>query len=446
MTTTGFRSQLLLAALTLATCLVLPPRARSQVSVAADSLLGRRLDRIEIRGNLVTQDEIILREMELKPGGYVTREQLELDRRHVAGLDLFSRVEFRLQERAGQTVLVVLVTEEWYIFPFPFWDLKPGETPRWTYGFRFVQKNFRGRAETLRARLWGGADRGFRFSHRNPWVKGTPNFTRSLDLFQVTKTCENLELKDLGLEARHTGVQMLFGRRWTRELSMSVGSRFRLVRGEDPRQMASDGEIDRLLELLVSVIYDDRDLRQYPRRGKYFNAWFSHGWLTGTPDRFERFSFDLRRYLPLRDDLSICARLLWMPAWGTLPPYDWTIIKSSNLIRSANLSDEGKSFFLGSLELRFDLLKLRYFSWDEAPFLKRYFRNLQYGLAMELFFDLGDAYQSRWEISRRSLLEGYGAGLLLRLPYLDVLRLEASWNPHYAFNRMNWSWKIGVSF
>jgi hypothetical protein len=135
-----------------------------------------------------------------------------------------------------------------------------------------------------------------------------------------------------------------------------------------------------------------------------------------------------------------------MPAWGSLPPYDWTIVKSSNLIRSANLSDEGKSFFLSGVELRFDLLKLRYFSWDGAPLLKPYFRNLQYGLAMELFLDLGDAYQVRREIDWESLLWGYGLGLLVRLPYIDVIRLETSWNPEYAFNRMNWSWKIGVAF
>lgn len=425
---------------------LLPWHLRAQVTIQNPDLLGQRLDRIEISGNRITEEEIILREMKSRPGRIVTAEMLQLDRLRVTSLDIFSRVEFKLIRQDGEIVLQVIVTEEWYIFPTPFWDLTTDEPPKIIYGFRYVQKNLRGRAETLRVRLWGGADRGFKFTHRNPWVKGTPNFTRSLNLYQITRKSENLELKDQHLEARHTGIRLTFGRRWTREISTSIGSHFRIVSAGDPRQLATDGNLDRILEITASAAYDNRDLQQFPKKGAYLYAWFTHGWLTDSPLQYERFIFDVRRYFSCCAAFSICSRMTWMPAWGAVPPYDWIVVTNTEPIRSARLSDEGKSFFMTSLEMRFELFKLHYFTWYGAPVLKQYVRNLRYGLGIECFVESGDAYNARYDVSIGSLMWGYGVGLLVRLPYIDVLRLESSWNPRYSWRNVNFSWKIGVAF
>ena len=419
--------------------------AFAQVSVQDPDLLSRPIDEIVITGNKITQEEIILREMKIRPGEMATEEMLEADRLRILGLDIFSRVEFVLNSRQGRNVLQIKVTEEWYIFPLPYWNLSDDEPPEVTYGFRYLQKNFRGRAETLKASVWGGYDRGFRFAHVTPWMKGTPSLIRSIGLYQKTEESRNLAVKDLGLEARHTVAQLFFGKRWTVETISEVGTRFRLVQADNPLQLATGGDLDRMLEAIVIFIWDGRDLRQLPRKGAYLGGRFTQGWLLSGRQRYQRLALDFRYYHPTKF-ASICSRLQWHPGWGNVPPYDWIIVESTSPIRSSKLSDEGKSFIGLSVEARFDIFPLRYYTWKKAPYFKSYFRNLKYGLAGEIFIDGGDAYTDPIEPTLKTFMWGYGVGLLLRVPYVDVVRLESSWNPDYSFSDVRFSWKVGISF
>ncbi len=419
--------------------------ATAQVDLGINEFIGERLDEIRIIGNKTTSEEIILREMRTQPGKIISNDDLNADQLRIIGLDLFSRVQFKLKEIEGKRVLFVEVTEEWYIFPMPFWDISADVPHEITYGFRYLQRNFRGRNETFRSSLWGGEDRGFRFTHITPWVQGTPSLTRSIDLRQITRESKNLDIKDLGLESRETMAQVYLGKRWSLEFTSWVGTRFRIVQGEDPRQLASGGEIDRVQEAFIGAAWDGRDLRQLPRRGFYIDAWLNHGWLLNTANRFQRFAVDCRKYFPIGAS-ALCSRISWNPGWGSIPPYDRVVIKESSPIRSSRLSDEGKSFLLASMEFRFDIFDLKYFTWHGAPVFKSHFRNLKYGLAAELFIDVGDAYSNGETIGVQSLQWGYGAGLLLRVPYADVIRIESSWNPDYSLADVHFSWKIGVSF
>lgn len=436
---------LLRSAFCFAASLLLFRCTTAQVTIEDRRLLERPIDRIEVSGNEVTQDAIILREMKTKPGSRITEEMLNADLLRVLGLDIFSRVEFLLTAKDGETVLEIVVTEEWYIFPLPFWSLTSDQPPKVIYGFRYVQKNFRGRTETLKASLWGGADRGFSFSHVNPWVRGTPSLMRSVDLYQITQPSRNVAVRDLDLEAHHTVGQLFFGKRWSVEFSSQIGSRFRLVQADNPLQLAGDGYLDRIVETMIVSTWDGRDLKQLPRKGLYAGGRLLQGWLLSNQQQYQRLFLDLRSYVPV-GFFSFCSRLQWYPSWGNVPPYDWIIVEDAIPIRSNHLDGEGKSFIGATLETRFDIVPLHYFSWQGAPFLKSYFRNLTYGLAVEVFLDAGDVYNQASEPAASELMWGYGLGLLVRLPYVDVLRLESSWNPDYSPLEVKFSWRIGVSF
>lgn len=421
------------------------PQVFGQVFVDDPSLLGRTIAQIEISGNRVTKKEIIQREMKLKPGDQADLERLEIDQLRVQSLDIFSRVEFNLIQRQGEVVLIITVTEEWYIFPLPYWELTNDTPPKIIYGFRYEQRNFRGRDETVIVDLWSGADRGFHISHNNPWVAGTPMLGRSINLYQKTQTSRLLAFRGKDLEERHSVAEVRMGKRWTIELTSEVGAKFRLVQAENPLQLASGGQLDRLFEAQLLTIWDGRDLRTFPRRGLYFGTGFAQGWILNDCDQYRSFSFDLRTYVPYKD-LSLCTRFQWQPGMGNVPPYDWFIVEDTAPIRSSKLADEGDSFLMGSLELRVELYHLRYYTWRHAPVLKQYFRNLKYGLASELFLDAGDAYQGDKSVTVGSLMWGFGFGLLLRVPYVDVIRLETSWNPEYSFADARFSWRLSVSF
>jgi hypothetical protein len=117
-----------------------------------------------------------------------------------------------------------------------------------------------------------------------------------------------------------------------------------------------------------------------------------------------------------------------------------------NPLRTTGVSDQGRSFYKAALEARFELTDLHYFTWKKAPLFPKYFRNLEYGLGAEIFFEGGDVYNDPSEAGLAELKLGYGAGLLLRLPYVEVTRLELYFNPDRALKEYSYNLKTDISF
>jgi len=74
-------------------------------------------------------------------------------------------------------------------------------------------------------------------------------------------------------------------------------------------------------------------------------------------------------------------------------------------------------------------LKRRYFNLtDEDEGYLDYFRNLPFALHAELFYDAGLIAVGSWSRAEQRRLGGFGAGLALQLPYVELLRFERAWN------------------
>ncbi len=417
----------------------------AQVKVDDPTLLNEPLSVIEIAGNQVTKREIILREMQLRAGMTPTMKLLRADQMRVLRLNLFTRVELVLEQRNEQAVLRVNVTERWYIFPQPYWRFKGDDPQKLIYGLRYLQDNFRGRNETLILDLYNGADKGFQFSHQNPWMRGTPELSRTVELFQITRESQQKSLQNPALEERHSHAGLRLGKRWTLDLFSEISFNLRLIQGEIPQQLSSGGLLDRVLETRVWTYYDARDLRTFPRRGFLLSAQYAQGWILNGHRNYQRLFLDARGYIPY-NKAALAARMQWLPGWGDVPPYDWIYVTENAPIRSSHLSDEGNSFYMASLETRLDIYSLRYFTWHRAPFFRRYFRDLGFGLSAEFFVDAGDAYFAGELPGWNSVMWGYGTGLLVILPYVDVLRMELSWNPDYSWSATRLSVKTEISF
>jgi outer membrane protein assembly factor BamA len=426
-------------------CSVFPvSRSEAQVSIDSEALLSQPLAGIQISGNIVTREEIILREMETKVGNFPSKGFLRRDQLRLKGLNLFSRVEFRLVGSVNGTTLMITVTELWYILPLPYWYFKDQDPQKLVYGFRFHQRNFRGRNESLILDFWNGADRGFRFTHTNPWIRYSPELSRSVELFQVTRNSRREGVS--GLEERATHVGLGVGKRWTMQLVSNITARFQLVTASDPRQLASRGALDRIFETTTVTYWDSRDLVTFPMEGFYLQGGYIRGWILNNGRHYDRLNLDARAYLPMHERMSLYARLKWAPGWGSVPPYDWFYINGTGPLRTTGVTAEGRSLYLGGLEARMMLTDLHYFTWKQAPLFAQYFRNLEYGLGAEVFVEAGDAYQNAKDTGLDSLMMGYGVGLLLRLPYVQVMRLEYCLNPKHSPKEASFSINMNVAF
>lgn len=145
-----------------------------------------RINRVFVLGNKKTRENIILRELTLKPGDSVKNVDLPgilvKDEQKLFNLHLFNAVEIRpLELEPGTADLLIEVNERWYSFPVPIFQLSDRNFNEWwenynhdfdrvNYGLRFYQYNMRGRNETLIFTAQFGYTRKFELRYRVPYV------------------------------------------------------------------------------------------------------------------------------------------------------------------------------------------------------------------------------------------------------------------------------------
>jgi outer membrane protein assembly factor BamA len=156
------------------------------VIVPVDSSRVLTVNRILIIGNKVTKDRIISREIQLKAGDTITLKRLPheilWDKRKIYNLRLFHTVEIRALELPGDRIdLLVDVTERWYTFPIPIFELSDRNFSEWwrnynhdpsriNYGINLTRYNCRGRFETLQLVAQFGFNERFELSYKIPYI------------------------------------------------------------------------------------------------------------------------------------------------------------------------------------------------------------------------------------------------------------------------------------
>ncbi|NUM78186.1 hypothetical protein HUU40_27805, partial [candidate division KSB1 bacterium] len=93
----------------------------------------------------------------------------------------------------------------------------------------------------------------------------------------------------------------------------------------------------------------------------------------------------------------------------------------------------GENLALTSVELRVPLIPLRYHRLEQTrlfqdSLLGRYMRTLKFGVSAGLFADYGVIWNHAGGFDLDRGRGGFGAGLHIHMPYLNVLRLEAAFN------------------
>lgn len=156
------------------------------VAVPSDSSRILTVNRIIIIGNKITKERIISREIKLKSGDTITLKRLphELmwDKRKIYNLRLFHTVDIRSLELPGNRIdLLVDVTERWYTFPIPIFELSDRNFSEWwnnyqhdfsrvNYGINLTQYNFRGRYETVQLIAQFGFTQRYELSYKIPYI------------------------------------------------------------------------------------------------------------------------------------------------------------------------------------------------------------------------------------------------------------------------------------
>ena len=165
--------------------------------------------------------------------------------------------------------------------------------------------------------------------------------------------------------------------------------------------------------------YDSRDSWKEPSRG-WWNS-VDALWRTGS-GQYATLDVDVRRYQPVAARQTILATSLLTLQSGTrgvdVPTYTDYALGGENTVRGWDFgARRGKNQFINTLEYRYTVVPTR--SLDVFGI------NFYGGVAVAVFGDLGTAWNAP-DAFADGFIGGYGIGLRLYIPYVNMIRLDLS--------------------
>ncbi|MFA3781963.1 POTRA domain-containing protein [Melioribacteraceae bacterium 4301-Me] len=410
----------------------------SNSAVAADSVLDDviRVDSIVIKGNDITQDFIILRELTFKKGDVISKSDIEYNRERIFSLNLFSKVEIYPKETNGYSIVFIDVNESWYIYPIPFISKSNG-AKKYSYGLHLTYKNFRGRNEVLRSTINFGYDPFFTLLYDNPAFQYDENIGISFALaYQKISNKSNAAKLLYGGDFNNIfySTALSLSKRLNQFNKIYVAFGFDYVTFPSNNIFgisASSSSIDRTVWLSSGYEFDSRDLKQFSQEGIYSSIQFTHKGFGIDNISYNILRIEFQEHKNIYGDFIGRFKIATRSTFGRIIPYyDYSYLGYSEYVRGhINDYKEGYNSILTSVEFSYPLLK----EWDlslKIPLLPRKLTSARIGIYITTFADAGATYNYLDKIKFNDFYSGYGLGItLLILPY-NAIRFE------YAVNEL----------
>ena len=159
------------------------------------------IDSILISGNKKTKDRIILRELKISVGDSIHISQLqtvlEKNQQYVMNTGLFTWGKINIKNWDGRTnhvTLLIELSEAWYIWPFPifeladrnfnvWWDEHNHSFKRVNYGIRLNHNNTTGNKDPLKLVLQGGYTQKYELNYTLPPINRNQTYRIIADVF-----------------------------------------------------------------------------------------------------------------------------------------------------------------------------------------------------------------------------------------------------------------------
>lgn len=424
------------------------------------------INRVFIIGNRLTRDQIIMRELSVKPGDVIFTldlpEILDLDRKKLINTRLFNTVEIRtLELQENKVDLLVDLNERWYTFPAPIFELSDRNFNEWwqnydhdfrrvNYGLRLYQFNMRGRNETLRFIAQFGFLRRFDLMYRFPYIDKGQKHGLTIDLgFHETKNLAYqtrdhkyvfAKSDEILRNERRAGITYSYRKSFYKTHSFNVSYRNMHVNAIviDSNANYIHGEL--LRQEYPSVSYqfnsDQRDVSAYPLKGNQFLFYIAHNGL-GMSEDLNVFETSLlySRYFDLKKEFYLSNNIVGFYSNPDNIPYvNFGVLgQRKQFVRGYELYVvEGPWYVLNKTTFK-KLIFHRDYHWALMP--ARQFRYVPVSIYLKTYADLGyvknySYYEERGlnTLLSDKVLFGTGAGLDVVGFYDIVLRFEYSFN------------------
>ncbi len=434
------------------------------ITVAVDSNSHRLLqvDRVIIVGNKVTRRRIIERELSLKPGDTIRARSLEptltWDKNKIYNLRLFNTVSVRALDMGNDHIdILVELTERWYIFPVPIFELSDRNFNEWwnnynhdltriNYGVRIYKNNFRGRNESLRLTAQFGFYRKFDLQYRIPNLDRTQKHgltfgfdfgaPRNLAYQTVDHRLEFLRKDKVIRESIGGSVTYSYRKTFFETHSFSYSYRnsevIDTILTLNPNYYNGRKPTQKFSMLSYYFVSEHRDVVMYPLRGYQFTGYISKSGILPNEDVDQlelNLTYAYHKPVGQHYFFSNFSSVFWSTPYSQ--PYSvYDALGYRNLIIRGfeNYVVEGPVFALNKTTFKRKIFG-RSWTIDKMPIEQ--FNYFPLAVYIKAFADFGyvqnyDYYQEKALNTRLSnrLLAGAGVGLDFVTVYDLVVRME----------------------
>ncbi len=417
---------------------------------------------VSIRGNRITKERIILRELVFHEGdsmaSAVFYEKLERSRQNLMNTGLFNTVTLLPVYLDQNSVMVeVDVNERWYLWPSIIFDLADPNFNTWwltkdfdrvNYGAYLYRYNLRGRNETGYIKAQFGYTRQFGFRYKVPnldakqrWgISVGGSFEEQAEITAGTEANKRRLIRNLdGSNRDQWKADVEVTLRRSHDVRHIGRLRYNQAEIQDTITRVTPDYFDgaaltaRFFTLGYSFVWDQRDSRVFTRTGHYEEL------------RVDRYGLGfLDRSAPDITTLYGTTKHWWRPheKWtlgislrgkytvGKPPYYVQEGLGYGNSVRGYEYYViDGEHFALGKANLIFQLVKPRTQRVEAMPM--EAFRTLYFAVYLDLYSDLGRVWDSRYAAANflaNRWNGGNGIGVDVVTSYDQVLRAEYSLN------------------
>ena len=389
---------------------VIPTAALAQ---PADPMEGRIVSDVRVNGLRHLSSDVVERHLATKAGEPFQRATLAVDQRRLDELRLFTTVRMDPRLENDRVVLDVSVTETLRLLPVLIIRVTDENGLSVGPGVRGI--NLLGRGSQTGVALRFGGETGVSVTVDATTM--TPGTWMRHVGFSYTSRDNEL----YNFDERATTADMRVARNWNHGLRTgAVGDVLAIDTGSSGLSLSDDGT-DVVPTVGGFVTLDTLDSSTNPRAGTWAEAEVDR--LFGNASSWT-FIVDGRRFQRLSDRHGLGLFSLATFQSGEvgvgLPAYLQFDLGGANTVRGWTLgSRRGRNQFIGTAEYTYVVQPVRPFTIKGL--------NLYAGLQVVGFADLGKAWGGDDTQESASAIDGYGVGLRLLVPFVDVIRLDLAW-------------------
>ncbi|MDB5274672.1 MAG: outer membrane protein [Chitinophagaceae bacterium] len=430
-----------------------------------DTIACYYIHNITLLGNKRTKDFIIIRELDFQKGDTICTDafnkRFEKNCNRMFNTGLFIAVKIVPSFADSNSIdLTIVMEERFYSYPIPlvgladrnfseWWDQRGHDLSRLDWGMRFVQKNVRGRNETLRIRGELGFNKKFEVDYTFPYINrklktGLSVYAGAILNRQVAYRTTNHKLTytegDGIIRKRYAAGVTLFRRNnyyVTHSLSLfwyhnTIADTIATL---NPNYFLDARTSQTYPTIHYSYTNDHRDIQYYPLKGYYIDFDLeTNGAFVSNDINYSFAKIELSKFTPLPGIHKKLFAAVGFKAKASTPDkqpffnqrglgYDKETISGYELYVI-----DGQHFAMTKMHLKWQLFR---FNTRVSGLPIENFKNIPLALYFKLHADAGyvsNMYPTGNERFANHLLTGCGFGLDFVTYYDFVIRLEYSVN------------------